>query len=179
MLAETDARRDRKVGFFDQRCGGFTRAQARRGEVQRVRAGINREVNDFFICDRGRFAARETNDPARPRQPRVADERGERGFLEARDVATGTVLTAQFDIGNDDTVRKRIRAVEEVAGDLFVEWEKEIAQISTPSLQTASRSQLTTTKQRYEVLHTALVAAEQTMAPVLKRCVRPGRAAAP
>jgi len=43
-------------------------------EVQRVRAGINREVNDFFICDRGRFGAGVTNDPARPRQPRVAAE---------------------------------------------------------------------------------------------------------
>lgn len=80
-------------------------------------------------------------------------------------------LKSEYDgcVTQADTVRKRIRAVEEVAGDLFVEWEKEIAQIGTPSLQTASRSQLTTTKQRYEVLHTALVAAEQTMSPVLKQ----------
>ncbi|MHB8707906.1 MAG: NADH-quinone oxidoreductase subunit NuoG [Desulfuromonadales bacterium] len=44
---------------------------ARFHELQRVRAGINREVNDFFICDRGRFEAGTTNDPQRPRQPHV------------------------------------------------------------------------------------------------------------
>jgi NADH-quinone oxidoreductase subunit G len=44
---------------------------ARLRELQRVRAGINREVNGFFICDRGRFDTKATNDPARPRQARV------------------------------------------------------------------------------------------------------------
>ena len=53
--------------------------------------------------------------------------------------------------------------------DLFAEWEREIGEISTPSLQSASRQQLTTTKQRYNDLHTALVSAEQTMAPVLRQ----------
>ncbi len=66
-------------------------------------------------------------------------------------------------------VRKRIREVESVAGDLFAEWEKENSQISTPSLQSTSRQQLATTKQRYEDLHTALVAAEQSMEPVLRQ----------
>jgi len=68
-----------------------------------------------------------------------------------------------------DTVRGRIREVESVSSDLFAEWEKEIGQISTPSLQAASRQQLATTKQRYAELHSALVAAEQTMAPVLRQ----------
>ncbi len=40
-------------------------------EVQRVRAGINRETNGFFICDRGRFGYDHVNHPQRPRQPRV------------------------------------------------------------------------------------------------------------
>ncbi|MGW8312669.1 MAG: NADH-quinone oxidoreductase subunit NuoG [Desulfuromonadales bacterium] len=40
-------------------------------EVQRVRAGINRETNGFFICDRGRFGYDHVNHPERPRQPRV------------------------------------------------------------------------------------------------------------
>ena len=68
-----------------------------------------------------------------------------------------------------DTVHKRIRDVESVAGDLFAEWEKENGDISTPSLRDASRQQLLTTKQRYDELHTALVSAEQTMSPVLKQ----------
>src|SRR5512139_156490 len=44
---------------------------ARFRELQRVRAGISREVNGFFICDRGRFDIGATNDPQRPRQPRI------------------------------------------------------------------------------------------------------------
>jgi NADH-quinone oxidoreductase subunit G len=40
-------------------------------EVQRVRAGINRETNGFFLCDRGRFGYDYVNHPERPRQPRV------------------------------------------------------------------------------------------------------------
>jgi len=44
---------------------------ARFREVQRVRAGMNREVNGFFICDRGRFGATYGQHPERPRQARV------------------------------------------------------------------------------------------------------------
>jgi NADH-quinone oxidoreductase subunit G len=40
-------------------------------EVQRVKAGINRETNGFFICDRGRFGYDHVNHPERPRQPRI------------------------------------------------------------------------------------------------------------
>ena len=72
-------------------------------------------------------------------------------------------------VAQADTVRKRIRAVESVSSDLFAEWEKEIGEISTPSLRDASRQQLAATKRRYEELHSALVSAEQTMAPVLRQ----------
>ena len=66
-----------------------------------------------------------------------------------------------------ETVHTRIKDVETVATDLFKEWEKEIGQISTPSLRESSRKQLVTTKQRYEELHQALKSAEQSMSPVL------------
>jgi hypothetical protein len=66
-----------------------------------------------------------------------------------------------------ESVRKRIRSMEKVADDLFVEWEKEIGEISTPSLQAGSRKQLAETRRRYESLHSALSGAEQSMAPVL------------
>jgi hypothetical protein len=68
-----------------------------------------------------------------------------------------------------DVVRNRIRAVESVAGDMFDEWDKENGEIKTDSLREASRQQLVTTKQRYDELHTALVAAEQSMDPVLSQ----------
>jgi predicted nucleic acid-binding Zn-ribbon protein len=69
--------------------------------------------------------------------------------------------------GKAEDVRKRIKDMEAVAGDLFTEWEKEIKEISTPSLQEGSRKQLTATRAKYESLHDALRKAEQSMAPVL------------
>ena len=66
-----------------------------------------------------------------------------------------------------DAVRKRIKDMETVATDLFAEWEKEITQINTPSLQANSREQLRATRERYQGLSAALRSAEQTMNPVL------------
>lgn len=61
---------------------------ARFREVQRVRAGINPEVNGFFICDRGRFGAGFVNHAERPRQARVLGRpiavASTIGMLEAR-----------------------------------------------------------------------------------------------
>ena len=78
-------------------------------------------------------------------------------------------LKTEYDdcVSKSDDVRKRIRSMETVAGDLFTEWEKEISEISTPSLRDSSRQQLAATKERYESVHRALVAAEQSMTPVL------------
>jgi len=66
-----------------------------------------------------------------------------------------------------DAVRKRIKDMETVAADLFAEWENEIKQYSSTSLQANSRQQLQSTRERYEGLHTALKNAEKAMAPVL------------
>ena len=80
-------------------------------------------------------------------------------------------LKSEYDdcVKQADVVHGRIRAVESVSKDLFSEWEKEIGEISTPSLAAASRQQLSATRQRYNELHSALIAAEQTMTPVLKQ----------
>jgi len=80
-----------------------------------------------------------------------------------------TSLQAEYDdcVSRAEAVRKRIRSMETVAADLFAEWESEITQISTPSLQEGSRKQLAATKERYRGLHTALKNAETSMAPVL------------
>ncbi len=47
---------------------------ARYRELQRVRAGVNAQTNDFFICDRGRFGYDHVNHPERPRVPRVINQ---------------------------------------------------------------------------------------------------------
>src|SRR5690606_27666182 len=66
-------------------------------------------------------------------------------------------------------VTQRIRSMETVAADLFKEWEEEIEQISTPSMASASREKLRETRARYEEMRTALVRAEQSMAPILSQ----------
>lgn len=65
-------------------------------------------------------------------------------------------------------VRKRIKDMEQVANDLFAEWEKEISQFSNPTFASESRRQLSDTRARYGQLSSALRNAEATMEPVLK-----------
>jgi hypothetical protein len=66
-------------------------------------------------------------------------------------------------------VRKRIRNVEQIAGDLFTEWEAELQQISDQGLRDKSRASLKTSRQNYSRLERAMKRAEASMTPVLKR----------
>ncbi len=78
-------------------------------------------------------------------------------------------LKSEYDdcVSKADSVHKRIKDMDTVANDLFAEWEKEIGQISTPTLRDSSRQQLATTRERYASVHSALASAEASMAPVL------------
>lgn len=67
-----------------------------------------------------------------------------------------------------EDVRKRIRDMDRVASDLFVEWEREIGQFSNPAFATESRRKLTETQTRYGQLAATLRSAESTMDPVLR-----------
>ncbi|MEN8160446.1 MAG: DUF2959 family protein [Myxococcota bacterium] len=64
-------------------------------------------------------------------------------------------------------MRDRIRSIEEVAGDLFEEWEDEIGQISRADLRRRSSQRLAETRGRYERLITAMKRAKRKMDPVL------------
>jgi len=66
-------------------------------------------------------------------------------------------------------VRHRIEKVEELAADLFDEWEKEIQEISNSQLRSKSKESLRLTKRRYARLQAAMTSAEASMEPVLKR----------
>lgn len=66
-----------------------------------------------------------------------------------------------------DAVNKRVREMETVASDLFAEWEKELGQYNSATLQAGSRQQLQATRQRYQGMRAALLNAEQAMIPVL------------
>ncbi|MEO6246834.1 MAG: DUF2959 family protein, partial [Opitutaceae bacterium] len=65
-------------------------------------------------------------------------------------------------------VQSRIDSVEDVAGALFVEWKKELAQYSSPTLRADSERQLAATQRRYDALLTVMRRASDRMEPVLK-----------
>lgn len=67
-----------------------------------------------------------------------------------------------------DTVHRRIDAVEQVAEDLFQEWEQELDEYSNASLRRDSERLLRDTRQRYATLMKAMRRAESKMQPVLE-----------
>lgn len=69
--------------------------------------------------------------------------------------------------GKAQEVGGRIDSIEDVAGALFREWEKELEQYSDPSLRRASERQLSQTKDRYNQLVTSMRDVERRIDPVL------------
>ncbi|HYE03581.1 MAG TPA: DUF2959 domain-containing protein [Phycisphaerales bacterium] len=64
-------------------------------------------------------------------------------------------------------VRDKIGEVEQVAGDLFAEWEKELEEYQSADLRRQSRQRLDGTRARYQELITLMRRAEGRMEPVL------------
>jgi len=64
-------------------------------------------------------------------------------------------------------VSSRIEAVENVADDLFVEWEEELNQYTSSSLKRSSARKLRDTKKKYAQLIGAMKRAEKKIDPVL------------
>ena len=64
-------------------------------------------------------------------------------------------------------VRNRIEAVEDVAEDLFVEWEEELNQYTSSSLKRSSARKLRDTKKKYAQLISTMKRAEIKIDPVL------------
>lgn len=71
--------------------------------------------------------------------------------------------------GRAGKLRARIDAVEDVAGDLFEEWEAELGEITDTGLRSRSRRQLEQTKRRYAQLAKAMHRSEQSVTPVLTK----------
>jgi len=66
-------------------------------------------------------------------------------------------------------LRERIRKVDEVANDLFVEWTEEINDIKTSELRAKSSKKLSQTKRKYKELESQLHRSEKKMDPVLSK----------
>ena len=87
-----------------------------------------------------------------------------------------TDLKKAYDALNDEyedsleaaeDVSENIDEVEEVANDLFSEWEAEIKQYSDPNLRSASKGQLQQTATNYGQMLRSMRSAERSMQPVL------------
>ena len=78
-------------------------------------------------------------------------------------------LNDEYEAAQDraDDVSERIESIEDVAADLFAEWEDEIALYSSASLKRSSEESLRDTKRRYAKLIAAMKRAESKMPPVL------------
>lgn len=69
--------------------------------------------------------------------------------------------------GRAQAVEKRIDKVEQVATDLFSEWQNEINDMTNETFKAKSRASLNDTKRRYDRLYAAMTKAKQSMEPVL------------
>lgn len=84
---------------------------------------------------------------------------------------TYNALKDQYEDCEDraNAVRGRIEKIDQIAQDLFVEWEKEIEQISSDTMKQDSAKKRKATQQRFAALQTALEASEKRMDAVLVR----------
>lgn len=80
-------------------------------------------------------------------------------------------LKADYDRSESraNAVKARIQKVEQIAGDLFKEWEEEAKGLSSEKLASSSRQKLRETRDKYELLHSAMKKAEASMDPVLRQ----------
>ncbi len=80
-------------------------------------------------------------------------------------------LKSDFDACDSQahTVRKRVADMDQVANDLFAEWNQEISTMSNGSLASDSRTKLAETKSRYATVSSSLHSSEATMEPVLRQ----------
>jgi hypothetical protein len=71
-------------------------------------------------------------------------------------------------VSEAESVSERIDAVEDVAGDLFKEWEQELEQYSRADMRRNSAALLNDTRKRYKQLMATMRRAERSMEPVLE-----------
>jgi ElaB/YqjD/DUF883 family membrane-anchored ribosome-binding protein len=79
-------------------------------------------------------------------------------------------LSDEYDDSKDaaEEVSEEIDEVEEVANDLFAEWETELEEYTDANLRRTSEDQLRKTRSRYKEMLASMQAAEASMDPVLK-----------
>ena len=90
----------------------------------------------------------------------------EGGTLEEKYTALNKELERSEDRAKE--IRDRVKAVKDVADDLFKEWEKELGQYSDRQLRAESERELRDTKRRAQAVIKAMENAEKRVDPVLQ-----------
>ncbi len=80
-------------------------------------------------------------------------------------------LNASYEnaLTKSEGIKDRISRLDTVAGDLFVEWEGEIEEISSMELKSQSRKKLQSTRSRYSGLYKQLKSSEKKLSSPLAR----------
>jgi hypothetical protein len=126
------------------------------------------EKRDLFI--RRISAAREAQESAKEQFASALDQFRSVVQVEGGDLErTYDRLNREYERSKSDAeaVTARIDSVEQVAEDLFREWEDELDQYSNAALRRDSQRLLTDTRQRYAALMKTMRRAESSMQPVL------------
>lgn len=78
-------------------------------------------------------------------------------------------LKGAYDDAEDSAkqIDERTKDIEDVAADLFDEWDKEIGTMQAADLKSASRRKLSETKARYERAHASMLESRSRMSPAL------------
>ena len=90
----------------------------------------------------------------------------EGGTLEQKHSALNRELERSEDRANE--IHDRVKAVKDVADDLFKEWERELGQYEDRRLRTESERELRETKRRAQTVIKAMENAEKRVDPVLQ-----------
>ncbi|HET6456330.1 MAG TPA: NADH-quinone oxidoreductase subunit NuoG [Armatimonadota bacterium] len=88
---------------------------ARYGELRRIRARYNREVNGYFLCDRGRYGYEFVNHERRIRECRINGEKAswDEAIARAKEMLSGKV----FGIGSPRASLEANYALKKLVGD--------------------------------------------------------------
>lgn len=70
-------------------------------------------------------------------------------------------------VASASQIDARTKDIENVAGDMFREWEGEIGQMQSPDLKSSSRRKLDETRARYERAHASMLESRARMQPAL------------
>jgi hypothetical protein len=90
----------------------------------------------------------------------------EGGTLEEKYEALGKELNRSEDRASE--IHDKVKAVKDVADDLFKEWQKELGQYSDRTLRAESERELKQTRRRADAVVAAMEKAESRIAPVLQ-----------